>query len=108
MAAASPAFRQQRLQVAGINAAGGQSIFAGIVPPYLLNTMNTRVAVQGVQGQAASPEYELDVVLDQSSDNYRKLVYRDGIFKGFNLVGDNFDFARLQKQLDQPGPILDK
>jgi len=95
-------------QVAGINAAGGQSTFTGVVPPYLLNTMNTRVAVQGDQGKAASPEYELDVVLDESSENYRKLVYREGIFTGFMLVGDNFDFARLQKQLGQPGPIFDK
>jgi nitrite reductase (NADH) large subunit len=94
--------------VAGANAAGGDSTFAGIVPPYLLNTMNTRVAVQGDLGQPDKPEYELDVMLDDDSANYRKLVYREGVFTGFLLVGDNFDFNRLQKQLGQPGPILDK
>jgi NAD(P)H-nitrite reductase large subunit len=94
--------------VAGTNAAGGQMDFAGLVPPYLLNTMNTRVAVQGDQGLPAQPEYELDVVLDLDSSNYRKLVYRDGIFRGFTLVGDNFDFVQLQKQLGLPGPILGK
>lgn len=90
-------------QVAGTNAAGGNARFDSTVPPYIINTMGTRVAVQGDQGLADVPQYELDVLLDEASGNYRKLIYRDGIFKGFMLVGNTFDFVKLQKQIGQPG-----
>lgn len=89
-------------QVAGINAAGGRREFDRTVPPYVINTMETKVAVQGDKGLLAEPEYELDVLLDPESGNYRKLVYRDGLFSGFILIGDTRDFARLQKSIGQP------
>ena len=92
-------------QVAGLNAAGGNARFDKAIPPYLINTMDTRVAVQGDKGIADQPEYELDVLMDPDSGNYRKLVYRDGIFSGFMLVGGNFDFNQLQKKIGQPGPV---
>ncbi len=95
-------------QVAGANAAGGDASFAAIVPPYLLNTMGTRVAVQGDPGQPGDPTYEVDVLFDLEGGNFRKLVFKSGIFVGFTLIGDHVEFAKLQKQLGQPGPINDQ
>ena len=92
-------------QVAGTNAAGGDAVFDKAIPPYIINTMETRVAVQGDKGQLSEPQYELDVMFDPDSGNYSKLIYRDGIFSGFMLVGDSPDFARLQKQIGKPGPV---
>lgn len=92
-------------QVAGTNAAGGDAVFDKTIPPYIINTMETRVAVQGDKGLISEPQYELDVLMDPASRNYSKLIYRNGIFSGFMLVGDAPDFARLQKQLGKPGPV---
>ncbi len=91
--------------VAGANAAGGEAVFDKTIPPYIIRTMDTRVAVQGDKGLLSEPQYELDILLDKESGNYRKLIYRDGIFSGFMLVGDSADYARLQKQLGKPGPV---
>lgn len=87
---------------AGINAAGGDARFDRTVPPYLINTMETKVAVQGDKGLVAEPHYELDVLLDEESGNYRKLIYREGIFSGFILVGDTHEFVKLQKAIGDP------
>lgn len=84
---------------AGTNATGGQSDFVGVVPPYILNTMNTQVAVQGDQGKPDQPEYTYEIALDSAANNYRKLVYKDNKLCGYMLVGDKTDFASLQKQL---------
>lgn len=89
-------------QVAGVNAAGGDARFDRTVPPYLINTMETKVAVQGDKGLVAEPHYELDVLLDEKSGNYHKLIYRDGIFSGFILVGDTREFVKLQKAIGDP------
>ena len=86
-------------QVAGTNAAGGASKFDLTIPPYMVNTMETRVIVQGDKGLAEFPRYELDVLMDEDSGNYRKLVYRGGVFSGFMLIGDTHDFLKLQKEL---------
>jgi len=85
--------------VAGVNAAGGSARFDRTIPPYLLNTMETKVAVLGDKGQLAEPSYELDVLMDEDSGNYRKLIYREGIFRGFILIGDIKEYVRLQKTI---------
>lgn len=85
--------------VAGTNAAGGDSLFDGTIPPYVINTMETRVAVLGDKGTPGDPRYKLDALTDANNGNYRKLVYREGIFCGFILVGDTHDFAKLQKEI---------
>jgi len=90
--------------VAGTNAAGGNARFDRTVPPYLLNTMETKVAVLGDKGQLAEPSYELDVLLDEDSGNYRKLIYREGIFRGFILIGDIKEYVRLQKAIGDQKP----
>lgn len=84
---------------AGTNATGGQADFVGVVPPYVLNTMNTKVAVQGDQGKPDQPEYTFEITLDSAANNYRKLVYKNNKLCGYMLVGDNADFVSLQKQL---------
>lgn len=86
-------------RVAGINAAGGDEVFEFSTPPYVLNTMDTKVAVLGEQGMLSEPQYELDVLMDTNSGNYRKLVYREGVFRGFILVGDTHEFSKLQKEI---------
>ena len=88
-------------RVAGTNAAGGDAVFDRHIPPYLLNTMETKVAVLGEQGSLSEPQYELDVLMDTNSGNYRKLVYREGIFRGFMLIGDTHEFAKLSKDVDR-------
>lgn len=90
--------------VAGTNAAGGNARFDRTVPPYLLNTMETKVAVLGDKGQLAEPSYELDVLMDEDSGNYRKLIYREGIFRGFILIGDIKEYVRLQKAIGDQKP----
>jgi len=88
-------------QIAGMNAAGADVVFDHSTPPYLLNTMETKVAVLGEHGLLSEPQYELDVLMDTNSGNYRKLVYREGIFRGFMLVGDTHEFSQLQKDVNQ-------
>lgn len=85
--------------IAGTNAAGGDSLFDGTIPPYVINTMDTRVAVLGDKGMLSEPAYKVDVLMDVDSGNYRKLVYREGILCGFILVGDTHDFSKLQKEI---------
>ncbi|NLC84369.1 MAG: NAD(P)/FAD-dependent oxidoreductase [Ruminococcaceae bacterium] len=87
-------------RTAGTNAAGGTAEFDLRIPPYIVNTMETKVIVEGDKGIADLPRYELDVLMDEDSGNYRKLVYREGIFSGFMLIGDTHDFLRLQKELE--------
>jgi NAD(P)H-nitrite reductase large subunit len=99
-----PVSRQQGL-VAGTNAAGGKAEFAMNIPPYMINTMETRVAVQGDKGLSEAPGYSLDISLDEARGNYRKLVYRDGILRGFMLVGDTSEFVKLQQAMGKPARV---
>lgn len=87
-------------RTAGTNAAGGTAEFDLKIPPYIVSTMETKVIVEGDKGIADLPRYELDVLMDEDSGNYRKLVYREGIFSGFMLIGDTHDFLQLQKKLE--------
>lgn len=89
-------------QVAGTNAAGGDSSFDKVVPPYVINTMETKIVVQGDNGIIGEAHYDLDAMLDEENGTYRKLIYQDGIFKGFILIGDTSDFVKLQKSLGKP------
>ena len=85
--------------VAGTNAAGGDSLFDGTIPPYVINTMDTKVAVMGDKGTLSEPAYQVDVQMDVDRGNYRKLIYREGILCGFILVGDTHEFSKLQKEI---------
>jgi len=85
--------------VAGNNAAGGDLTFDKVVPPYVINTMETKIVVQGDKGIMGEAHYDLDALLNEENGTYRKLIYRDGIFSGFILIGDTSDFVKLQKSI---------
>ena len=92
-------------QVAGTNAAGGTATFELTIPPYLINTMETKIAVQGEKGLQVDPQYTFDVLIDEKNGNYRKLVYRDGVLRGFILVGNTLEFTNLRKAIGEPKKI---
>lgn len=79
-------------QVAGTNAAGGNAVYKTSDVPYILATMGTRVVCYGDTG-AAQPEnsevtYEIDQKTDREQYLYSKLVFRDGLFVGYILIGE--------------------
>ena len=86
-------------RVAGINAAGGEAVFAKEIPPYFIQTLGTEVAVQGDKGGPGELEADIDLEQDPMAGTYRKLVYRGGLLTGFMLVGDTRDMITLQKKL---------
>jgi nitrite reductase (NADH) large subunit len=85
--------------VAGANAAGGSQKYEKSIPPYVVNTMGTKIVAQGDKGVKGDAHYEYDVQLQEEKGIYRKLVYRDGILCGFILIGDTSEFTQLQKQV---------
>ena len=92
--------------VAGINAAGGATVYSKYVPPYFVQAMDTQVAVQGDRGGPGEFEPEIDLDNDIPGGNYRKLIYRNNILTGLMLVGDTREFTSLQKKLGKPRGLL--
>lgn len=92
-------------QVAGTNAAGGNTVYKVADLPYILATMETRVVCSGDLGilQADSNEvtYEIDQKIDKENHNYSRLVFRNGLFVGYILVGEPAKaFNKLQSVLN--------
>lgn len=79
-------------QVAGTNAAGGNAIYEITDVPYVLATMGTRVVCAGDTGSAQPDGSESAYVIDQKIDKeqfaYSKLVFRNGLFVGYILIGE--------------------
>lgn len=79
-------------QVAGTNAAGGNAVYETTDIPYILSTMGTRVVCSGDTGifQSNNSEitYETDKKIDKEKFSYSKLVFRNGLFVGYMLVGE--------------------
>jgi len=79
-------------QVAGTNAAGGNAVYKTTDVPYILSTMGTRIVCSGetgiVQSENSNVNYETDKKIDQEQHNYSKLVFRDGLFVGYILIGE--------------------
>ena len=78
-------------QVAGINAAGGDASYNATELPYILATMGTRVVCAGDTGAGQteiSEDYEIEQRIDKEQFIYSKLVFRNGLFAGFMLVGE--------------------
>jgi len=65
--------------------------------------METKIVVQGDKGIMGEAHYDLDALLNEDNGTYRKLIYRDGIFSGFILIGDTSEFTKLQKSLGKQG-----
>jgi len=79
-------------QVAGINAAGGNAVYKGEDLPYILATMNTRVVSVGDTGLNLTDNkkaaYEIDQMIDKERFSYSRLVFKNGVFVGYMLVGE--------------------
>jgi len=88
-------------QVAGANAAGGNAVYKAEDVPYILATMGTRVVCSGdtavIQTDNSEAKYDIDQRIDKEKYNYSKLVFRNGLFVGYMLVGEPAKtFSKLQ------------
>lgn len=92
-------------QVAGTNAAGGNAIYKIVDVPYILNTMDTRVVCSGEAGVVKTDNsensYEIDRKINKDHFSYSKLVFHNGLFAGYMLVGEPArEFNKLQSMLN--------
>ncbi|MDD2214627.1 MAG: FAD-dependent oxidoreductase [Oscillospiraceae bacterium] len=91
---------QAQGRVAGINAAGGTAVLDMPVPPYLVNTMGTKIASAGrLNAENQDPQYREEVSQDQARGYYRKLTFSGEQLTGYCLLGDTAEFSQLQKRL---------
>lgn len=91
-------------QVAGTNAAGGDAVYKITDVPYMLASMGTRVICSGdtgvTQPDNAEVTYKIDQRIDKERFSYSRLVFRDGLFAGYILVGEPAKaFNKLQPLL---------
>ncbi|NLJ87846.1 MAG: NAD(P)/FAD-dependent oxidoreductase [Epulopiscium sp.] len=91
-------------QVSGINAAGGDAIYKIDEVPYILATMGTRVVCSGDIAITQSDNIETTYLIEQKKGkekfNYSRLVFSDGLFVGYILVGEPAKaFNKLQSLL---------
>lgn len=79
-------------QVAGTNAAGGGEEYKTTDVPYILTTMGTRVVCAGdtglMQSDASDAPYETEQRTDKEQFSYSKLIFRNGLFVGYILIGE--------------------
>lgn len=87
--------------VAGTNAAGGDASYTLLPPPYILNTMGTKVAAGGRLKADGDPDYSEDVELDEANLLYHKVSVSDGGVVGFALIGDTKDYMKLSKKMKE-------
>ncbi len=87
-------------KIAGANATGAQLHFEKAVPPYVVNTLNTRIVSQGDLPQEEGAGYRFEITEDAENYGYKKLVYKDDKLVGFILLGDYAkEMVSLQKKL---------
>lgn len=92
-------------QVAGTNAAGGNAVYKITEVPYILSAMGTRVVCSGDIGANLQDNAEMTYITDQKTDkerfSYSKLVFRNGSFVGYILVGEPAKaFNKLQQLIN--------
>ncbi|NLM76017.1 MAG: NAD(P)/FAD-dependent oxidoreductase [Clostridiaceae bacterium] len=77
-------------KIAGINAAGGNAVYNITDTPYILSTMGTRVVCSGNTGviEKDNSDYETIQKVDKERYSYSKLVFQNGLFVGYMLVGE--------------------
>lgn len=96
---------KQQGSVAGANAAGASRTYEMSVPPYMVNTMGTRIASAGIIDEKALDVEAADLVSDISEDEteriYKKKIYVNGQLSGFVLLGDTKAFSALSKELSK-------
>lgn len=91
-------------QVAGTNAAGGNTVYSPTDVPYILSTMDTRVVSSGDTGNDLPENTQTEYKIEQRTDNdrfsYSRLVFRGGLFVGYMLVGDPAkSFNKIQQMV---------
>jgi NAD(P)H-nitrite reductase large subunit len=84
---------QEQGKTAGINAAGGNSIYNNITPSTILSAFGTRVFSIGDVGCNQDVQYETYENVD--GDNIKKLFFLDGKLKGGILIGDTSKMGAL-------------
>lgn len=91
---------QAQGQVAGTNAAGGDLTYSMPVPPYLVNTMGTRIASAGqIVDTGLIENYREEITADEEALTYEKLIYDGPNLIGYVILGDTRRSNALQKQL---------
>lgn len=91
---------QAQGRVAGRNAAGAQVSYQMPVPPYMVNTMGTRISSAGqIVDDGSNPSYRELVTADPERCIYQKQVYHGDELVGFVLLGDTKPAGALIKQL---------
>jgi len=95
-----PAMEQGR--VAGANAAGGSESFKEIPPSSFLKVVGLDVfSIGDFMGEGAK------VIEKQDGNNYARLVLRDGILVGANLVGDTTAALPIKSAVSKGGPVAE-
>lgn len=94
------AMAMEQGKIAGSNAAGGSEEFSMHVPPYMVNSLGTRIVSQGDLGRSNPEDYRFEDTKDEAKHSYKRLVYKDDNLVGFILLGDAAkDMLKLQKEL---------
>ena len=85
-------------RVAGANAAGGDEICVIPPPPYLVNTMETRVASAG-DIAPKGPEVTSQISFDETQLTYDRRNFIGDRLVGYILLGDTTPFSMLSREL---------
>lgn len=99
-------------KIAGTNAAGGNAVYKIANNPYILTTMGTRVVCSGDTGISEQNNcevpYEITQKIDKENFGYSRLVFHQGLFVGYMLVGEVAKaFGKLQPLLNTAVSIED-
>lgn len=87
-------------KVAGANAAGGQETCVIPTPPYLVNTMETRIASAG-DIAPADPQVSSQIHFDETQLTYDRRNFLGDKLVGYVLLGDTTPFSMLSRELQQ-------
>lgn len=85
-------------RVAGANAAGGDEICVIPLQPYLINTMETRVASAG-DIAPKGPEVTSQISFDETQLTYDRRNFIGDKLVGYILLGDTTPFSMLSREL---------
>lgn len=85
-------------RVAGANAAGGDEICVIPPPPYLVNTMETRIASAG-NIMAKGPDVTSQISFDETQLTYDRRNFIGDRLVGYILLGDTTPFSMLSREL---------
>ena len=87
-------------KVAGANAAGGDETCVIPTPPYLVNTMETRIASAG-DIAPTNPEVSSQIHFDETQLTYDRRNFLGDKLVGYVLLGDTTPFSMLSRELQQ-------